>query len=115
MTLAGLFTNLTQRTREYKVDRFQTIYESYPGRNFICIGDSTQSDPEAYSDMYRDHPDWIKAIFIRKVTGVSEMDESEKNSDERFQNAFQGVPEDIWHVFEDPSELYDRVAKLTRE
>jgi phosphatidate phosphatase APP1 len=114
MTLAGLFTNLTLGTQAYKVGRFKTIYDSYPGRKFICIGDSTQSDPEAYSEMYRDHPDWIKAIFIRKVTGVSEMDSTEKNSDERFQKAFDGVPKSVWHVFEDPAELYDRVEELTK-
>jgi phosphatidate phosphatase APP1 len=66
--------------------------------------------------MYREHPDWIAAIFIRKVTGVSDvdMDAEEKNKPERFQKAFDGVPDDVWTVFEDPTELYEKVDALAK-
>ena len=75
------------------------------------MGDSTQSDPEAYGDICRRHEGWIKAVFIRKVTDVSGMT-AEKNSDERFEKAFRGVPRDIWKVFESPEELYKAVDAL---
>lgn len=112
MNLGGFLANLTQGTQAYKVDRMEKIYEWFPKRNFLCIGDSTQSDPEAYGEMYRKHPKWISAIYIRKVTGVAEMDESEKNLPERFEKAFEGVPRNVWHVFENAEELYAKVDAL---
>jgi phosphatidate phosphatase APP1 len=114
MNLAGLLASVSQGTQAYKVDRMEKVHGWFPARNFITIGDSTQSDPEAYGEMYRRHPTWIRAIFIRKVTGVAaaEMDEEGKNKPERFAKAFKGVPADVWHVFEQPDELYERVDKL---
>jgi phosphatidate phosphatase APP1 len=115
MNLAGFMANLTQGTEAYKVDRMEKVHGWFPKRKFICIGDSTQSDPEAYGEMYRRQKKWIGAIFIRKVTGVAEMDEGEKNKPERFEKAFKDVPREIWHVFEDPAELYERVDKLAAQ
>jgi len=112
MNLAGFLTNLTQGTEGYKVDRMEKVYGWFPKRKFICIGDSTQADPEAYGEMYRRQPKWIGAIYIRKVTGVAEMDESKKNSPERFEEAFKGVPKSVWYVFSDPSELYAKIDGL---
>lgn len=112
MNLAGFLANLTQGTESYKVDRIQKVHEWFPKRKFILIGDSTQADPEAYGEAYRKHGKWVGAIFIRKVTGVAEMDEAKKNNPERFEKAFQGVPESVWHVFSDPSELYAKVDAL---
>jgi phosphatidate phosphatase APP1 len=112
MTLAGFFVNLTQGTKAYKTSRIDKIHSWLPARKFICIGDSTQTDPESYGEMYRRYPGWVKAIFIRKVTGVAEMDESKKNTDERFEKAFKDVPADVWTVFEDPNELKKKVDEL---
>lgn len=112
MNLGGLLLNLTQGTEAYKVDRMEKVHTQFPKRKFICIGDSTQSDPEAYGEMYRKYPKWIRAIYIRKVTGVSEMDENHKNDPERFTKAFKDVPKAVWHVFEDPAELYAKVDYL---
>lgn len=44
--LAGLITSLNKGTKEYKVDRMVKIHSWFPHRRFICIGDSTQQDPE---------------------------------------------------------------------
>lgn len=112
MNLAGFLTNLTQGTEAYKVDRLDKVQTWFPKRKFIVIGDSTQSDPEAYGEAYRRHPKWIGAIYIRKVTGVAEMDEENKNSPERFEKAFKDVPKDIWYVFNDPQELYAKIDAL---
>ena len=83
-----------------------------PKRKVICIGDSTQTDPEAYGDICRKYKGWVKAIFIRKVTDVAEMKDSGKNDDERFEKAFAGVPRDIWRTFEDPAELSEAIDHL---
>ncbi|KAF2756934.1 actin filament organization protein-like protein App1-like protein [Pseudovirgaria hyperparasitica] len=114
MNLAGLLTNLTQGTQAYKVDRMEKVHAHWPKRKFIVVGDSTQTDPESYGEMYRKHPDWIKAIFIRKVTGVAAVNEEAKISDERFEKAFAGVPRDVWTVFEEPNVLYAKVDALVK-
>lgn len=115
MNLAGFLTSLTQGTEAYKVDRMKRIQANWPGRKFLCIGDSTQSDPEAYGEMYRQFPGWIGAIWIRKVNDVEPMNESQKNSPERFEKAFEDVPREAWTVFEDPSELQSHLSQLGRE
>jgi len=114
MNLAGFLANLTQGTEAYKVDRLEKINTWFPKRKFILIGDSTQSDPEAYGEAYRKHGKWVGAIFIRKVMGVEGMDEEQKNKPERFEKAFKGVPKDLWYVFEDPQELYTKVDALVQ-
>ncbi len=48
MTISGLLSNLTLGTEKYKVDRIKKIRSWLPRRKMVCIGDSTQSDPEAY-------------------------------------------------------------------
>lgn len=51
MNLAGLLSNLTLGTEEYKVDRMTKVNKWLPKRKMILIGDSTQADPEAYGEM----------------------------------------------------------------
>ncbi len=51
MNLSGLLSNLTLGTREYKVDRIEKIWSWLPKRKMICVGDSTQTDPESYGEM----------------------------------------------------------------
>ena len=113
--LGGLIASLTDGTENYKVDRMVKIHSWFPHRRFICIGDSTQTDPEAYGDIARKYPGWVKAIFIRRVTGIAEMDEKSKNSTERFEQAFKGLDRSLWHVFNDPGELVERVDALSEE
>ncbi|KAI9825385.1 MAG: hypothetical protein M1819_000551 [Sarea resinae] len=116
MDLAGLLASLTQGTQSYKFSRIEQIHGWLPRRKLLCLGDSTQTDPEAYAQAYRKFPGWIRAIFIRKVTGIAEMDlDGQKNEAARFEKAFKGVPREVWRVFEQPEELYDMVAELAAE
>jgi hypothetical protein len=110
MDINGFLASYSQGTQEYKMDRMEKVHSWFPQRKVLCVGDSTQTDPEAYAGMYKKYPGWIHAIFIRKVTYVSHMEK--KNSDERFRKAFEGVPEDVWKVFERPEELYELVDGL---
>lgn len=66
-------------------------------------------------DRYRKYPHWIHAIFIRKVTDVAELNETDKNEDSRFEKAFKDVPKSIWRTFTDPRELYEAVDALVKE
>ena len=113
--LGGLIASLTKDTEEYKISRIRKIHAWFPHRRFICVGDSTQSDPEAYGECARMFPGWIGAIFIRKVEGIAGMDEKNKNSAERFEKAFEGLERRLWHVFTEPGELAERVDELARD
>ncbi|KAJ5679042.1 hypothetical protein N7462_007286 [Penicillium macrosclerotiorum] len=113
MDISGLVKSFTENTQEYKVDRMEKIQRWFPSRRVLCIGDSTQKDPEAYAEMFTRHPGWIHAIAIRKVTDVAHMEE--KNKPERFEDAFKDVPAHAWTIFEDPKELYGFVEGLGME
>ncbi|RGP68177.1 hypothetical protein FLONG3_8252 [Fusarium longipes] len=114
-TIAGLLSALTMGTEEYKTDRMKKIQSWLPKRKLILIGDSTQSDPEAYGEIYRTFPGWVKMILIRKATDVAAIGIDEKNQLERFEKAFKHVPVEAWHVFEDPSECRDIVRDVVRK
>lgn len=52
MTISGLLSNLTLGTEQYKIDRIKKVHRWLPKRKMILIGDSTQSDPEAYGEFW---------------------------------------------------------------
>lgn len=52
MTIPGLLSNLTLGTEQYKIDRIKKVHRWLPKRKMILIGDSTQSDPEAYGEFW---------------------------------------------------------------
>ena len=112
MDLGGFLASLTQGTEAYKSDRMVKINQQLPKRKVLAVGDSTQSDPEAYGDVCRKFPGWIKRVFIRRVEDVSEMEGTDKNTPERFERAFRGVDKSVWTTFKDPSELREAVEKL---
>ncbi|KAL8700553.1 MAG: hypothetical protein Q9201_005383, partial [Fulgogasparrea decipioides] len=66
MDLSGFLKGLTQGTEAYKRERMEKVHHMLPKRRVLCVGDSTQSDPEAYGDIYRKYRGWVKKIFIRK-------------------------------------------------
>ncbi|EKD18593.1 uncharacterized protein L3040_005948 [Drepanopeziza brunnea f. sp. 'multigermtubi'] len=109
MNLSGLLSNLTVATQQYKVDRITKINGWLPKRKMICIGDSTQADPETYGEVYRKHKGFVKLILIRKVTDIAALSIEEKNEPKRFKKAFKDVPRDVWHVFESPEECYQLI------
>lgn len=113
MDFRGLVKSFTENTQEYKACQIDKIHDWLPARRVLCIGDSTQRDPEAYAEMYKKHPHWVQAIFIRKVTGVAHMEKH--NSPERFAAAFQGVPDSVWTLFEQPEELRPLIDKLAAQ
>lgn len=108
--MGSLLRAFTKDTQEYKVGRFERIQHMFPRRQVLCVGDSTQKDPESYAEIYKNHPDWVQAIFIRKVTNIPNMEE--QNSPKRFEEAFKEVPDNVWKVFEEPDELYELVDEL---
>ncbi|HEX7447287.1 MAG TPA: phosphatase domain-containing protein [Pirellulales bacterium] len=96
--------NLLSDPDELKRPDIETLLGTWPRRQFVCVGDSGQRDPEMYGALARKHPEQIVRVFIRNVTGASP-------DDERFQRAFAGVPAERWRVFDDPAELEDGLPR----
>jgi phosphatidate phosphatase APP1 len=107
----GLISMMTESVLDFKVSHITKIHSWLPERKAICVGDSTQFDPEVYATIYRNNPGWVRQIFIRNVTDIGLG--QDKNGAARFEEAFQGVPQAVWKVFEDPEELRAAVAALT--
>lgn len=93
----------------YKRDNVARILSKFPKRRFILIGDSGQKDPEAYAQVYRDHPDQVACIMIRKVEGTNARVERSKNDAARFEKTFKGIPKEKWVTFSDTAQLFDEV------
>lgn len=55
---------------EHKSANIDAILAAHPDLQFVLVGDSGQHDPEIYASAVERHPDRIKAIFIRDVTGA---------------------------------------------
>lgn len=108
--LGSLLRSFTEDTQEYKVEQIEKIHKWFPRRRAVCVGDSTQSDPETYAEIYKKHPDWVQAILIRKVTDIRNMEE--KNAPKRFEDAFKDIPGHVCKVFENPDELYELLDGL---
>ena len=56
--------------RTHKLGTIRTLLLTYPGLQFVLIGDSGEVDPEIYVQIVREHPGRILAIYIRDVTSV---------------------------------------------
>ncbi|KAF5870233.1 putative actin filament organization protein app1 protein [Botrytis fragariae] len=112
LSLSGLLETLTEGTQEYKINEIEKIHRWLPKRKMIFVGDSTQSDPEAYGEICRKNPGWVKLVLIRKVTDIASIGIVQKNEPARFEKAFDGVSKDVWRVFESPEECYEIVDEL---
>ncbi|KAG9691960.1 hypothetical protein KCU95_g7532, partial [Aureobasidium melanogenum] len=113
--LGGLISSLSVNVQEYKVDRLEKLHTWFPQRHFICIGDSTQKDPETYGEIARRHPGWIKAIYIRRVPDGNEVQgvlNPDRNSDKRFETAFKGLDNKMWLVFDNADEVRKNIQLL---
>jgi phosphatidate phosphatase APP1 len=53
-----------------KLTRIRMLMATYPTLPFVLVGDSGQRDPEIYRQIALEHPDRVRAIYIRDVTSV---------------------------------------------
>ena len=51
----------------HKLASIERILEVYPRLPFVLIGDSSEQDPEIYSEVVRRHPGRVWAVYIRLV------------------------------------------------
>ena len=53
---------------EHKLALIRAMLERYRDLPFVLIGDSGQQDPELYTEIVREHPQRVLAIYIRNVS-----------------------------------------------
>lgn len=75
-------------TYEHKLTTIGNLFEEFPRREFIFVGDSGERDPEVYGALMQEYENRIKAVYIRNVTG-------ETLDNERIQNAFSSGLEKV--------------------
>ena len=113
--LDSFIVSLTVGTQKYKESELERLLAFLPQRKWVFIGDSTQKDPESYAAAYRRHPDRVRKIWIRIVEGVNLTEEKRLNSEQRFADAFKGVPEGVWKTFRSVGELEGLAAEAVVE
>jgi phosphatidate phosphatase APP1 len=82
----------------FKLNLIRPLFEQFPQRQFLLVGDSGEKDPEIYGQIAREFPRQVRGIFIRDVA-------DENRASERYKRAFREVPEPAWVVFKSSSEL----------
>ncbi|KAG8811107.1 hypothetical protein FRC18_003668 [Serendipita sp. 400] len=120
MAMESFVLSLTMGTQSYKEDRMKKVSTWLPRTNWVCIGDSTQTDPEAYATFYKQlakegHGGRVARIWIHKVVGVNPSAEKNLNSPGRFEKAFKDIDQSVWKVFENAQELQSELEALKKE
>ncbi|WP_425450472.1 App1 family protein [Virgifigura deserti] len=59
---------LPRRAKGHKLELVRNMLALYDDLPFVLIGDSGQRDPEIYSQIVREHPGRVAAIYIRNVS-----------------------------------------------
>lgn len=60
-------------TLDQKISQISVLFERFPERQFILIGDSGERDPEVYREIQRLYPDQVKDVIIRDVINAREL------------------------------------------
>jgi len=88
----------TLSIRKHLLDR---IFETFPKRKFILVGDTTNSDVmKAYPQLAKDHPDMVQCIWLRNTSST--------DSSYRFPydtSGFEGVEKSKYMFFRVPDDL----------
>jgi phosphatidate phosphatase APP1 len=69
------FGKLNERHARHKGVVIREIFDTYPELPFLLVGDSGQEDPEIYTELVRERPGRVKAVYIRNVSANPERSE----------------------------------------
>jgi phosphatidate phosphatase APP1 len=85
--------------RHVKLKHARDLLRRFPRRKFYLVGDSGESDPAIYAQLYREFPGQVERILIR------DMDDSDRHS--RALRALGDVPSTRHELFKDVSTIKD--------
>jgi phosphatidate phosphatase APP1 len=52
---------------EHKTGLIRRILVEHPGLHLVLVGDTGQLDPEIYATIAQDHPDRVRAVYVRRT------------------------------------------------
>jgi len=83
---------------EFKLQAIEALISAFPQRRYLLIGDSSETDPEVYSQLANKYSSQIIHIYIRNVNndGINEPDLKK-----RLDTTFSGISPSKWTLFED--------------
>ncbi len=87
-----------RRPEIHKAEAIRTLLARAADRTFVCVGDSSDRDPEVYGAIAREFSGRVRRIFIRDVTG-------EAPDGRRYMAAFAGLSGVETRIFRDAREL----------
>lgn len=96
------FFNLFEGPEKYKPTVIEPLMKRFPSHKFVFVGDSGEKDPEIYGALAREHSEQVAKILIRNVT-------EEGPQARRYKTAFRELPETLWKVFREPSEIVNEI------
>lgn len=94
---------LTAPPANFKPPIIRQLLARWPQRRFVLIGDSGQQDAAIYAEIYRDHPEQVVGVCIRRVAG---------DNLPALQQALANVPEKKRVIFSQPSQLDPLIDQL---
>jgi hypothetical protein len=86
-----------------KAPTIRNLLKTFPQRQFLLVGDSSERDPEIYGALARKYRGQIARIYIRSVP-------ERPVDDQRKARSFRDLPPDSVALFDDPAEIRERVA-----
>jgi hypothetical protein len=88
----------TLSIRKFLLDK---IFATFPQRQFILVGDTTNSDVmKDYPQLYKDHPDQVQCIFLRNTSATDDGDKFPYDT-----SGFKDIPQEHYMFFLVPDEL----------
>lgn len=58
---------IKEKGHGHKLEKALRVLDGYPHLPFVLVGDSGQEDPEIYAQLCEQHPERIRAVYIRDV------------------------------------------------
>lgn len=100
--------NLFLSPYDYKLPILTELFQQYPQREFILVGDSGEKDPEVYATMLQRFPKQVKHIYIRNVT-------QESHQHPRYQKLFAQLDVSRLTVFDDARLLHGATLHTVKQ
>lgn len=94
----GSAADMLTAADQYKGGEIDQLLKHFPHRKFILVGDTGERDPEIYGDAARRHPERIRLIALRNITG-------EALDNARMQAALTGIASERVRLFRKATEL----------
>ncbi|KAI9158594.1 actin patch protein 1 [Paramyrothecium foliicola] len=91
-------TSATLSIRRSLLDK---IFQTFPQRRFILVGDTTNSDVmKAYPELYHAHAEQVACILLRNTTSTDSSDRFPYDT-----SGFEGIPQQHYMFFNVPDDL----------